>query len=131
LLLTSHYQLYRYSESSPVIGGFSHDRPAYLTIYVLAGSAAVILTLLFGLRAAIAQAEWPARDRIVVVWTAALILISWFALAALLGADGAFHANAGRLPSIQYGLFLPILVGALLIWRSATVRRVIEAVPQA
>jgi hypothetical protein len=105
--------------------------PAYLTIYVLARSAAVILTILFGLRAALAQAEWPARDRIVVVWTAALILVGWFALAALLGAAGAFHANAGQLPSIQYGLFLPILVGALLIWRSATVRRVIEAIPQA
>src|SRR4029077_17105815 len=30
----------------------------------------------------------------------------------------------------QCGILLPILIGALLIWRSETVRRIIHAVPQ-
>ena len=34
------------------------------------------------------------------------------------------------LPTIQFGILLPILIGSLLIWRSETVARIIAAVPQ-
>ena len=105
--------------------------PTYLPAYVLTSTIAVIVTLVFGLRAALISAGWAAPQRAVAVGTAAAILIGWFALAALLGAGGTFHAAAGQLPSIQYGVFVPILIGALLIWRSPAVKRIIEAVPQA
>ena len=105
--------------------------PTYLPAYVLTGTIAVIVTLVFGLRAALISAGWAAPQRAVAVGTAAAILIGWLALAALLGAGGAFRAAAGQLPSIQYGVFVPILIGALLVWRSPAVKRIIEAVPQA
>ncbi len=35
-----------------------------------------------------------------------------------------------EIPTIQYGILLPILAGALLIWRSETAKRVVAAVPQ-
>jgi len=43
---------------------------------------------------------------------------------------GAYHAESDRIPTIQYGIFVPILIGGFLIWRSPSVRRVIDAVPQ-
>jgi hypothetical protein len=43
---------------------------------------------------------------------------------------GAYHVTFGDIPTIQYGILLPILVGALLIRGSETARRIIAAVPQ-
>ena len=56
--------------------------------------------------------------------------LGWLAVAIALGAMGAYHVTFERHPTIQYGILLPILVGALLIWRSETARRIIAAVPQ-
>jgi hypothetical protein len=38
--------------------------------------------------------------------------------------------GASAIPTIQYGIALPILIGGLLLWRSDSVARVIDAVPQ-
>jgi hypothetical protein len=105
--------------------------PAYLPYYVLTGSIAIIFTIIYGLSATLANADWPRQDRAAVVWAAAAILIGWFILAIALGASGAFHASGDQLPSIQYGIFVPILIGALLIWRSPLVKRIVDAAPQA
>jgi hypothetical protein len=43
---------------------------------------------------------------------------------------GVYHVNASDVPTIQYGILLPILIGALMIWRSETTKRIIAAVPQ-
>lgn len=104
--------------------------PAYLSVYVLTGSVAIVAAILFGLNRALARADWSAEQRARVVGGAALILVLWLAGAIALGAAGAFHASAGDVPTLQYGVFLPILVGALLIWRSPLVGRIIDAVPQ-
>jgi len=34
-----------------------------------------------------------------------------------LGAMGVYHVNSGGVPTIQYGILLPIALGALMIWR--------------
>jgi hypothetical protein len=59
-----------------------------------------------------------------------VILLGWLAAAITLAAMGVYHIGASDLPTIQYGILLPILVGALLIWRSETTNRIIAAVPQ-
>jgi hypothetical protein len=41
--------------------------PAYLPYYVFTGSIAIILTIIYGLSAALANADWPRQDRTVVV----------------------------------------------------------------
>ena len=38
--------------------------------------------------------------------------------------------TADGVPTIQYGLLLPILTGVFLLWRSDLVRRILDAVPQ-
>ena len=39
-------------------------------------------------------------------------------------------SKATRLPTIQFGIVPPILIGMFLIWRSEAVARLIDAVPQ-
>jgi ammonia channel protein AmtB len=104
--------------------------PTYLPFYVLAGTAGIIATVLFGLNLALARADWPAHDRTRTVGATALILMGWLGAAIALGAAGAFHASSSDIPTIQYGVFLPILISALMIWRSPLVTRIIDAVPQ-
>jgi hypothetical protein len=104
--------------------------PAYLPYYVLTGSAGIIVTLLFGLRAALRQANWREREAAAVLRGTAIILIGWFLLAAGLGISGTFDVAVDQLPTIQYAILVPIIVGAWLIFRSPLVARIIDAVPQ-
>jgi hypothetical protein len=104
--------------------------PAFLPYYVLAGTAGIVLTLLYGLNLGLARAGWPHQDRRRTVGAAALILSVWVAGAIALGAAGAFHTTSGDIPTLQFGIFLPILIGGVLIWQSPLIARIIDAVPQ-
>ena len=104
--------------------------PAYLPYFVFAGTAAhrrhhPLRTESRARRGRLGRA----RARADVGASAAYP--DWLACAAIaLGAMGAYHVDADALPTIQYGIVLPILIGALLIWRSESVARLIDAVPQ-
>jgi hypothetical protein len=102
--------------------------PTYLPYFVAAGTAATLIAILYGLHRSLLEAGWAAADRARTVRTAAVILLGWLVAAAALGALGVYHSNG--VPTIQYGILVPILIGALMISRSDTVRRVIAAVPQ-
>src|SRR5262249_17107891 len=43
---------------------------------------------------------------------------------------GTYHVTSGDRPTIQYGILLPILIGALMIWGWEPAKRVLHAVPQ-
>jgi hypothetical protein len=51
-------------------------------------------------------------------------------VAPALGLAGAYEAALDRLPTIQYGILIPFLIGAWLIWRSPAAGGLIDAVPQ-
>ena len=104
--------------------------PDFLPYYVLIGTAGILLVILYGLHLALARAAWSREERIRTVRSAAIILIGWLAAAIALGAAGAFHTTANDIPTIQYGILVPVLIGALLLWRSPLVARIIDAVPQ-
>jgi hypothetical protein len=104
--------------------------PTYLPYFVAAGTAATLIAILYGLNRALADAHWPASDRTQTFIVSAAILLGWLAAAITLAAMGVYHIGASDLPTIQYGILLPILVGALLIWRSETTKHIIAAVPQ-
>jgi len=104
--------------------------PTYLPYYVLIGAVAIIAIILFGLRNALAEAAWPKHDRAAAFRFSAVTLIGWFLVALALGLAGAYKAAPDRIPTIQYGIFIPFLIGAWLIWRSPAVGRIIDAVPQ-
>jgi hypothetical protein len=79
---------------------------------------------------ALKRAGWPDPQRISTTRTAAVVLTGWFAIAAGLSWLGAYQAASDGVPTIQYGIAAPILVGVLLLWRSPFVGRILDAVPQ-
>ncbi len=104
--------------------------PAYLPYYVLGGSILAIVTLLLGIGRAVAKAGWPAEERTAAVRTAAFVLVGWFVLSVALAWLEVYRGTLDKVPTIQYGLLLPILLGALAIWRSELATHLIDALPQ-
>jgi hypothetical protein len=104
--------------------------PAYLPYFVLTGTIGAIAAILFGLRSALGNAGWTAHDRAVTSSAATITVIGWFLLALALASADAYRGDADRIPTIQYGILVPILIGGLLIWRSPRLARIIDAVPQ-
>jgi hypothetical protein len=104
--------------------------PTYLPVYILIGTIGIITAILIGLRNALTKAGWSEQDRIVVFRFSAAILVGWFLLAIALALKGVYQVAPDGIPTLQYGLFVPILIGAWLIWRSQVVGRIIDAVPQ-
>ena len=104
--------------------------PAYLPFSVLIAATAVIATILIGLNRALSRADWPAQERIRTVGTVTVVLGVWFAGAIVLSLMDTFQTGPDAIPTLQYGIVLPILIGGVLIWRSPQVARIIDAVPQ-
>lgn len=103
---------------------------SYLTLYVVGGSIAMMAAVLIGFGAALKKSGWPATEQSSAMRTVAGVLIGWFAVAATLSWNGVFEGALGRAPTIQYGLFIPIILGIVMMWRSAFVARIIDIVPQ-
>ena len=104
--------------------------PAYLPYFVFAGTAATVFTILYGLNRALADAAWPMAQRAQAVRVSAVVLMGWLALSIALAARGVYHVEGDALPTIQFGIVPPILIGIFLVWRSDAVARLIDAVPQ-
>jgi hypothetical protein len=104
--------------------------PAYLPYFVLSGTTAIVIAILYGVNRALVAADWPAPSRKRTVRTIAAVLIGWLLLSIWLAGAGAYHAGPTDLPTIQYGILIPILAGLALIWRSKSVARLLEAIPQ-
>jgi hypothetical protein len=102
----------------------------HLPYVVYAVAAAAVATILYGLQRALAGADWPAAERTRVFRVSAVVLLGWLALSIVLGALGVYHVEATALPTIQFGIVPPILIGIYLIWRSDAVARLLDAVPQ-
>jgi hypothetical protein len=104
--------------------------PAYLPYYVLAGSAAIIAALLLGLRRALSRTEWSCDDRRRVIRISTAVLLGWFGIAFALGFLEVYRVVSDRIPTLPFGILVPIIIGGLVIVRSSTMARVLDAVPQ-
>ena len=104
--------------------------PVYLPYYVSAGTAGMMTVILLGLGSALRKAQWPAPKRAAAVGTVAVTVGGWFLLTTALAWFEFYNAGAGQVPTIQYGIFIPILIGGVLIWRSPRTAEIIGAVPQ-
>jgi hypothetical protein len=104
--------------------------PAYLPYFMMAGTAATLIAIIYGLQRSFAATSWPVETRNRTFLTTLIVLGGWFFLALALSAAGFYHVQSGEMPTIQFGLVPPILIGAWLIWRSETMARIIDAIPQ-
>jgi hypothetical protein len=107
----------------------NYSVPGYLTLYVLTGSIAAIATLLFGLHRALRRAAWPQKERAKAFWSLSATTVGWFILAVLTSLAGWYGGATRKVPTIQYGLLIPILVGVLLFWRWPLLHRALAVVP--
>jgi hypothetical protein len=98
-----------------------------LSVLVLGGAAVVIAATLAGIYRALT--EWSSKDRRRVVGGAAVLLLAWFSAAILLSQSGFYSAANRKVPTIQYGLLTPILLGVLIYWISPAARRAAAAIP--
>jgi hypothetical protein len=105
--------------------------PAYLPYVILTGSALSLVAVFYGLNRALAHAAWPNAERRKAVALVAAILLGWFAVALGLAGADFYHVAGNGIPTVQYGLLLPIIAGVVLIWRSELANRILDAVPQA
>jgi hypothetical protein len=108
-----------------------HVPTALLSVYVVLGSVATAITLLWGLRAAIGRAALTARDQRRKFWAGAALLAGWFFAALFPSLLGLYQGAPTRIPTIEFGLLLPIIGGVALYWRSHFLRRIIAAAPKA
>jgi hypothetical protein len=103
--------------------------PSYLTFYVMTGSIAALAMLLFGLHRALRRTAWPQKERAKAFWSLSALLVGWFIFALVTSLAGWYGGVARRLPTIQYGLLTPIIVGVLLFWTWPLLRSTLAVVP--
>jgi hypothetical protein len=100
--------------------------PDYLVPYVLIGAVAVLAATLYLLRRTVRQAGLPDRA----FWSGSALLVAWFFAALIPSWFGFYHQPSGSVPTIQYGLFLPMIAGVVLFWRWPVLKRIVQEVPQ-
>jgi hypothetical protein len=108
----------------------NHFGPSYLLPDILIGTAAVVAVALFGLHRVLSRAGLPIRDRQRALWMGSSLLVGWCLSALVLSWCGFYQGTSSRIPTVPFGLLLPIAAGILLYRRSPLLRRIVEAVPQ-
>lgn len=103
---------------------------SFLTVYVIAASLATVVTLLWGLRAAIRRARLTPPEQRRAFRLGTTLLVGWFFAALVSSWLGLYQATDTRIPTIEFGLLLPIIAGAILYWKSAFLRRLVAAASQ-
>ena len=99
-------------------------------VAVVGGDLALVLATFVAIASAAQRVLAPARRRrfLAIVGFAG---VAWAALVASLAARGVFHYGAAYpFPYIGLAVALPVLGGAVAMWRSAPVRSVASAIPQ-
>lgn len=70
------------------------------------------------------------NERIATAGILSVVLLGWLALARYIGQQNIYWApNNPTVPTIQFGLLIPIIIGLVLLMRSARIARLIDAIP--
>ncbi len=102
-----------------------------LSIVVLGADVTIIILLLCGVWKALRAKGQPPKAVRGVILALGTILFSWLAVALLAGWRGLFHSAENQVvPYIALAIGIPIILGALLIRWSRTIREIVDAVPQ-
>lgn len=107
----------------------NYSVPSYLTPYIITGSVTAIATLLFGLYRAVTRAPWPKKERSKAFWTVSALLVAWFIFAVESSLAGWWGGGSRRVPTIQFGLLIPIILSVLLFLTWPLLRRTLAVIP--
>jgi hypothetical protein len=97
---------------------------------MLLSSIGILATALAGLSVAISRTDWKQSERVATLRMATILLPLWFAAAVALSYAEAFRGTLSSPPTIEFGIFIPIIVGVVWQWRTKTGMQLIDAVPQ-
>src|SRR5215813_15477447 len=71
-----------------------------------------------------------AKSRYVTACVLSAALIGWVAVAQYLGAANKYFAAADTaVPTVLFGLLIPLAVAAIALWRSESIARLVSAIP--
>jgi hypothetical protein len=104
--------------------------PGFLPPLILFPSLITIAALLFGLNRSLKSANWPQPGRSQAVWGGAALLAIFYVAALIPGKSEFYRDPIGRIPTIPFGILLPIAAGILMFLGWRPLRRVVETVPQ-
>jgi hypothetical protein len=90
---------------------------------------AIHATILAGLWAAIARSGFSPHQRITTWLALAVPFTLWLAAIWILAVDGVFISRPGVLPRLPLAIFLPIVLGLVLLLRSRNVTAILAATP--
>lgn len=102
--------------------------PAYLWYCMMAGCLGVQAAVVLGLRIVAARRGEAATGPRILSWSVSGTLAVWFAVALWLAWAGAFQGLSNRIPTIQFALLVPILLGWWFL-RSRPGRHLLSVVP--
>jgi len=103
--------------------------PGYLAPNVLVGSVMVVAAMVFGLHRALRLTGLPIRERRRAFWSGSVLLVVWFFASLALSWSGFYQGTLSRVPTVPFGLLIPIAAGLAMFWRVQVLRRIIESVP--
>jgi hypothetical protein len=108
----------------------NNSLPEYLTPSILIGSVAAVAAILTGVRQALKLTGLADRVRERAFWTVSALLVGWFFAALALSWSGVYRGTYTSIPTIPFGLLIPIVFGVALYWRWPVLRQIVESVPQ-
>ena len=104
------------------------NAPAYLWYCMMAGCLGVQAAIVMGFRTLAARKGVSGMEPRVSSWSVSGTLAIWFALALGLTWAGAFLGSSTRIPTVQFALLAPILLGWWFL-RSQPGRQLLAVVP--
>jgi hypothetical protein len=88
------------------------------------------VVVLYGLWRALARADFSPATRVWAWLGVALVLAIWIGTIWTLAAIGVFQRNiVGKVPTLPFAIFLPLLIGIPLLTRSQAVGKLLDATP--
>jgi hypothetical protein len=104
--------------------------PTFLFPFMLYGTFATLTALLLGLNQSLKTAGWSVQDRSRALLGSSALLAIFYVAAALPARLGLYQVSTSNIPTIQFGILIPIALGILLFMRWPSFRSIVETVPQ-
>jgi hypothetical protein len=102
----------------------------FLDIFVPGTNLLVVAVILKGLGLSLARIATPNGTRLRTWLTITLALLAWCGVSTYLAAHDVFRASSAfKVPPLPFAVFLPIIAGLWLIFRSRIMAKIIDATP--
>jgi len=104
--------------------------PGYLLAFESTIRTLVLVIALSLIWMGAAKMDAPARSRYTNAGALSVALIAWLAVAQYLGSANAYSATTETaVPTVVFGLLIPLIASAIGLWRSASIARLVSAIP--